>query len=410
MLRSGGAGLGVTAFALIGSGLLVNLLLAIVARNVSASEYALFSAFWSIALVAGFGVFLPIEQWLAARPASFAQAAAEAASVVPLALRLAAVEAVVMAVAAWALFRAMGGQTSIVVALVALCLVSAAQFLARGALIAAQRMDVYAAVLVVDVCIRIALAMVFAAYGSRSAAPYAWAVVVGIALAHLPVLCVIYLRRGPRRPRGVSPTRPILLLLVGALGAQALFNGPAVVLTAVAPRGDLAEVGAFQAAFQLVRIPLFLAIPMQATLVPVMVRVLRGLDERTGRRLIGQYAVGVVGSIPLGAAVGWWLGPWLVHAVFGDKYDVSSQLVALLAVGAVAYLALLVLTQVFVADGLHELVGTSWGLGLVVASAWLVVAHAQARDAGAAFVAGSAVALAWALRALSRSSRAQVGT
>ena len=45
-----------------GSGLLVNAYLAIIARTVSAAEYAYFGAFWSLALVAGFGMFLPIEQ------------------------------------------------------------------------------------------------------------------------------------------------------------------------------------------------------------------------------------------------------------------------------------------------------------------------------------------------------------
>ena len=45
-----------------GSGLLVNAYLAIIARTISAAEYAYFGAFWSLALVTGFGMFLPIEQ------------------------------------------------------------------------------------------------------------------------------------------------------------------------------------------------------------------------------------------------------------------------------------------------------------------------------------------------------------
>ena len=47
---------------IVGSGLLVYAYLAIIARSVSAAEYAYFGAFWSLALVAGFGVFLLIEQ------------------------------------------------------------------------------------------------------------------------------------------------------------------------------------------------------------------------------------------------------------------------------------------------------------------------------------------------------------
>jgi len=408
-LRRGVAGLGITAFALVGSGLLVNVLLVVVARSVSASQYALFSAYWSIALVAGFGVFLPVEQWLAARPAGLRAVAADTASLAPLVVRMVAVESVVLAVAGWALFRSLGGGASIVLALIAICVVSGAQFMARGALIGGQRMDVYAAVLVVDVLVRVGVAVVLSAVGVATAAPYAWAVVVGIALAHLPVLVVLLSRRDWGGPPGPSATRPVLLLLVGSLGAQVLFNGPAVLATAVAQPSDLADVGAFQAAFQLVRIPLFLAIPMQATLVPVMSRVLHGLDAHGRHVLIGRYAAGVSALVALGAVTGWVLGPWLVQLVFGSKYDVSSPLVAVLAAGAAAYLGLLVLTQVFVADGLHQDVGTSWGAGLLVAGVWFAVAHGDTADAGIAFAFGSAAGLAWALLVLNRSSRRQLG-
>ena len=54
--------LGLVGLAMVGSGLLVNSYLAIIARSVSAAEYAYFGAFWSLALVVGFGFYLPIEQ------------------------------------------------------------------------------------------------------------------------------------------------------------------------------------------------------------------------------------------------------------------------------------------------------------------------------------------------------------
>ena len=43
--------LGLVGLAIVGSGLLVNAYLAIIARNISAAEYAYFGAFWSLALV-----------------------------------------------------------------------------------------------------------------------------------------------------------------------------------------------------------------------------------------------------------------------------------------------------------------------------------------------------------------------
>ena len=60
--RSRRRSLGLVGLAIVGSGLLVNAYLAIIARTISAAEYAYFGAFWSLALVAGFGMFLPIEQ------------------------------------------------------------------------------------------------------------------------------------------------------------------------------------------------------------------------------------------------------------------------------------------------------------------------------------------------------------
>lgn len=404
--RGSAAGLGMTVGALVVSGLLVNLLLAVAARSVSAPEYAVFSAFWSIALVAGFGVFLPVEQWLAARPGPFDQVARAALSLRGLVVRLAVVEALVLVVVGWTLFHAAGDGAQMAVVLVALVVVSGPQFLVRGILIGASRLDLYGAVLVLDVVVRIVVAVVLSVAGGSTAVPFAWAVVAGIALAHLPVLLVLVVRAGDvttQPPAGTG--RAILLLLAGSLGAQILFNGPALVLTAAAAPSELSEVGSFQAAFQLVRIPLFLAIPMQATLVPVMARLLHGRDAAERRRLVTLFTAGVAASMGAGAIVGAVLGPWLVHLVFGDKYDVPSRVVAVLAAGAAAYLALLVLTQVFVADEQHGIVGLSWAVGVLVAGASSALSHQNPGDAGGAFALGCVAALACALLALVRASR-----
>src|SRR3954469_9651377 len=53
---------GLVVVGIVASGLLINAYLAIVARSLTASEYAYFGAFWSLAQVAGFGMFLSIEQ------------------------------------------------------------------------------------------------------------------------------------------------------------------------------------------------------------------------------------------------------------------------------------------------------------------------------------------------------------
>ena len=272
---------GVPAAGIVGSGLLVIVFLAVVARSVSASQYALFGAFWAVALIAGFGVFLPIEQWLAGRGEASPSLADDTHVAARLVTLMVLVEVLVLLTVCGPLLWALGGRLGMLSALVGLCVVSGAQFLARGALIARRRMNMFAAVLVIDVLIRLVFALALSVGGQDTATTYAWAVVAGIGLAHVPVLLVMLPRRHASPVSAAKAVRPVLLLLVGSLGAQVLFNWPAVILAAVAPKDELPEVGTFQAALQLVRVPLFLAVPVQAALVPVLSRVLRGTALRS---------------------------------------------------------------------------------------------------------------------------------
>ena len=57
--------LGFVAACIAVSGLLVYAYLAVIARNSTPADYSYFGAFWSLALIVGFGAFLPIEQALA---------------------------------------------------------------------------------------------------------------------------------------------------------------------------------------------------------------------------------------------------------------------------------------------------------------------------------------------------------
>ena len=130
--RSRTRSLGLVGLGIVGSGLLVYAYLAIIARSVSAAEYAYFGAFWSLALVAGFGVFLPIEQETARlmqvpnRPRALLRAALLTA------LAMAGVQVALVAVASSWLAGLFGGHPVTVVAFALLCLVSAGQFVVRG--------------------------------------------------------------------------------------------------------------------------------------------------------------------------------------------------------------------------------------------------------------------------------------
>ena len=125
----GAAGLGVLL-----SGIVVNVYLAIVARALSPAEYATFGSFWALALVLGFGAFLPLEQELARRlplpgdRRALLRAATGAAGV------LTVIALVVLGGALPILYRALDDHVSVLLALVALSVVSAGQFLVRGTL------------------------------------------------------------------------------------------------------------------------------------------------------------------------------------------------------------------------------------------------------------------------------------
>jgi O-antigen/teichoic acid export membrane protein len=407
-------GFGATALALVGSGVLLNVLLAVVARTVSTSEYALFSAFWSAALIIGFGVFLPAEQWLVGRVTAGEGLASAVTRLLPVVSVVVAVECVLVLCGGYLLLGRHTGGRWLTLGLIALCLVSAVQFMVRGATIAAGRLEWFSAILLADVLARLGLVVAFSALGLRTAAPYAWAVVGGIALAHLPAAAVLLRRRTVARPatRRARPVRPLLQLMLGSLSAQVLFNGPSVALAALAAASELASVGTFQAAFQLVRVPLFLVVPVQATLVPVMARLASRPGQLARGRFIGTVGTGAAFLVCLGAIAGWVIGPFLVRLVFGARYQASAGLVAVLAAGAAAYLAQVVLTQLLVARRRHAAVGSSWLVGALTAAVVLAVVVTAGTSLVLAvawcFVVGCVVSLTWALVAASAPDRPAV--
>ena len=65
--RSGRYSAALVAGGLIATGLLVNGYLAVTAHALSPGDYLYFGSYWSLALVIGLGVYLPIEQELAHR-------------------------------------------------------------------------------------------------------------------------------------------------------------------------------------------------------------------------------------------------------------------------------------------------------------------------------------------------------
>ncbi len=400
---TGVGGIGFVAAALVVSGLLVNVYLALVARALPPTQYLYFSSYWSLTLLVGFGVFLPIEQELIRSMHDRPDAPAPIRPALRVALGLAAVDVALLLAASPLLAHSLGHEAGFYVALIVFCLVSAGQFVVRGVLIGQGRMRAYAGVLLLDVLLRVVLAAVLGVISGASGPVYAGALVVAVALAHLPMLIAL-LRRlpdctGQRSDSGVpsatarSLGRAVGPLLLGSLAAQLLLNGIPVVIAATAAHSDQLAAGRFQAAFQLVRIPLFLAVPLQTTILPALTALFRHGSRATVRAVLVRFVGGVAVLALAGLAIGYLAGPLLLRLVFGPGYDYSRAGLALLAVGVAAYLGLIVLTQALVATALHVRVGMSWLAALVVA----VFAYLAVPDVLAAaewsFVLGSSAGL-----------------
>lgn len=385
-----------------GSGLLVNAYLAIIARNISAAEYAYFGAFWSLALVAGFGVFLPIEQETARllqvpdRPRGLLRAALLTA------LSPAAVLVVLVAVTAPWLAHAFGGHAVSVVAFAVLCLISAGQFVVRGALVGMDRMDRYALVMVLDTLFRVMFAAVVALLvDDPGSSTFAWTLVAAVGLAHAPQLYLLATRRvrlGSTVPAMGTHTvtvgevrRAVTPLLLGSLCAQLLLNGPPVLIPALASNeAEITRAGQFIAAFTLARVPLFLVVPLQTALLPILSGLLHSGDRAALRRVMLHITIGLAGLGVAALALGYFAGPPLVGLIFGQSYVLGGRDVALLAVGVAAYIALVLVTQVLVAAVRHRLVAWSWLSGVVVATVILFTVPDLLLAAELAFLAGSA--------------------
>ncbi len=375
--------------------------LAIIARTISAAEYAYFGAFWSLALVAGFGVFLPIEQETARlmqvpdRPRGLLRAALLTA------VSLAAVQVVLVAAAAPWLARAFGGHMVSVVAFAVLCVISAGQFVVRGALVGMDRMDRYALIMVLDTLFRVMFAGAVAlTIDDPGSSTFAWTLVMAVGLAHAPQLLLLATRRvrlgtvpamGPHTVTVAEVRRAVTPLLLGSLCAQLLLNGPPVLIPALATNeAEITRAGQFIAAFTLARVPLFLVVPLQTALLPILTGLLHSGDRVALRRIMLRLAAGIVGLGVVALPLGYFAGPPLVGLIFGQSYVLGGRDIALLAVGVAAHIGLVLVTQVLVAAVRHRLVAWSWLSGVAMAAVILFTVPDLFLGAELAFLAGSA--------------------
>ena len=404
--RATSLSLGFVAACIAVSGLLTYVYLAVVARSSTPADYSYFGAFWSLALIVGFGAFLPIEQALAHALQDRGGRRAVLRSAATVAGGIAAAQLVLLAAVSPLLWPAIGGRPATLVALGALCLVSAAQFVVRGVLVGLGRLRMHGLVLLGDSALRVLLASGVALIGSADSATFAWTLVAAVALAHVPMLPGLVRRAGTGHDNAGhdsaghddaghdSALRPlgaaVAPLLLGALCAQLLLNGIPVLVSAVASAAEQGRAGQFLAAFTLARIPLFVLVPLQSAIIPALTVLATAGPPAALARMLGRTAAAIVALGAAGVAGALALGPELVQLVFGAQYRLPATDLALMVAGVGAHVGLVLVTQALIATSRQRDVALSWLAALAVAGTVFAVVPDLLLRAELAFLAGSA--------------------
>jgi O-antigen/teichoic acid export membrane protein len=400
------------------TGLVTYVFLGIVSRGVAAlapdaasgdAAFDMFSVFWSVALVVGFGLFLPVEQELARLGAHGADVRAAVRSALRLSGVVALAGAALVALGAPLLLGA-GMPPGLVVAYALIAPVSALQFTARGAMVARGDVPAYSCVLLADSGLRVALALAALLLLTALDLPdavswFAAALLAAIALAHVPVL----LRSGSRTrvvagegtrtgtavggdasadpalvavegaavepaagipPGGAVTTsirRAYLALLGAGVCAQLLLNAGPVVIAAL--DRTVGTAGAFQATFSVARVPLFMLVPLQGLIVPPLVAYVRRGETAALIRRMSLLAAAIAGVGVVAGVVAALAGPFVIELVFGEGRSLPALDVGILVLGVFAHVGLVIGTQALIATDRHRDSSLAWTTALVAAAA-----------------------------------------
>ncbi len=191
------------------------------------------------------------------------------------------------------------------------------------------------------------------------------------------------------------------LVLSSAASQALLLAGPVVAAMLGATQVGVSIVFA---TFTLFRAPLTFGYNLIARVLPPFTE-MAALKQRNE---LAAWARGIgmagVGLSAVGAAAGYFIGPWVVGVAFGAEFRPENLPAALIAGGVVLAGSGLFVAQVLVAQGKPTVLGIAWAFGLVGAGSalWLTGGDPIVRVA-ASFVVGEAVALsALAIGAISK--------
>ncbi len=386
-----------------GSGLATYILLAVFARGLGTEGYADFSWFWSLTVIAGLGLYLPIEQE-ATRVLVSPDLGVEAPrrSVIRMSTATGLIAAALVGLGLFVfgsvLWRSTPDAPLVAVALVSSCIAYAVQYTFRADLAARGHLSRYAALLAIEAVVRVGGAVV-AVIAAPRYAPLACSV---ITVASIISVVITRIGRGNLRPiRRLITSRKFILgaarLAAGGLVIQILLNLPPVLATAFshpdgAPSAAL-NAGQLLIVISLTRIPLFVYQALQASILPVFAK-----EWADGKQNFGRSAAVFVLGAWCAAAV--WgtivilLGQGIIRLIFGPSFVPASIAVLLpVVLGVVMVTFGLVVSDLLLSTGGHTEVLAMWGSATVAATVALIAVTDASWRTSAPVVAGSAVAL-----------------
>lgn len=340
--------------------------LAITQRAVGERPYAAFAVVWGLALILGPGLFHPLEQELSRATAYRASRGDGSAPVLrrsATAGLLAWAGVAVMLVIGW--FLGLEALLDSNVVLAAALMVSlggyAGASLVRGVLSGRRKFVIYGGTMAMEGLSRLFLSLAFLGLGIRSVAVFAFSLgaaftlAAGLGMKERPLA-----DPGPRS-EWTELTPALGTLLAISLAEAFLLNiGPLVVKVL---SEDQADAGRFLNAMIVARLPLFLFVAIRVTLLPNLARLAGRADWRAFRRLLQNLVLALAGVVAAVVAAAAFVGPSLVHLMFGTR--VAALDMSLLAAASGGSMIVLSLSLALVAIGRPGWAAAGWTTGVV---------------------------------------------
>lgn len=389
------AGAGSVGGSLVISGASTYLFLALVARAAGPHEFGVVSVLWSITMIVGPGLFLPLQQEVGRQLAPLRASGTGRSVVVRSAAAAAGLVAIVFVatVLAGGLFvsRLFNGDWRLVVAFLLSVTGYAFSYLGRGVFSGLGDFPRFGALVMVESLARLLLATVMWMSGANTAVPY------GFAIGAAPLVAALVVTNAGKRFR-LAPGAPVAWtdlsqafgwLLVASLSAQMLANaGP---LTVKWARGevDATAAGQFMAALLVARITLYLFQAVQAALLPNVAALVEAGDVVRARRAIRRLVQALLALLVVSIVGGYSLGPWAVALMFGEDFQMERVSMTVLAGGTSCYILALAMSGVALALRGHAANALGWFAGSVAFAGCVLLIDDVLRGAEYGYALGS---------------------